>query len=327
MATKKQAQAGIASDIVVAVAEVVRGLGHAEAPPSAVSGMSPGEAADAWFDRAAAALGEPLLGARVAAKIPIGALGPVDYALCTGRDVGEGLGRVARYYAAASQRVSMEIVAEAEAPGLNLHRRAGVAHSRQWIEFSVAMIAERIRQTVGNGNVRAISFSHPAGAPLASYRDVFSLAPSFEQPLDSMRFVPSLLDAPLKTASAELGAVLELRLKELVPAAQEDEFLARARRELGELLAERNLELTGLAERLHVAERTLQRELGRRDTSHRALLDELRRTRAQKLLFAGLSVEQIAHELCFSEPSAFFRAFRRWTGRTPQAWRADRSID
>jgi AraC-like DNA-binding protein len=191
----------------------------------------------------------------------------------------------------------------------------------------VAMIAERIRQTVGRADIEQIDFLHPAGAPLARYREVFAVEPRFAQPLDVMRFSPSLLEAPLKTASAELGALLELRLKELVPAASEDELLTRARRELAQLLDERNLELTELAERLHMGERTLQRELARRETSHRALLDDLRRNRAQKLLFAGLPVEQIAHQLCFSESSAFFRAFRRWTGRTPHAWRADRRAE
>ena len=71
-----------------------------------------------------------------------------------------------------------------------------------------------------------------------------------------------------------------------------------------------------------MAPRTLQRRLRGENTSHRQILDRVRRERALRLLPRGeLSVAQIAEQLGFSEPSAFNRAFRRWTGRAPSDWR------
>ncbi len=68
--------------------------------------------------------------------------------------------------------------------------------------------------------------------------------------------------------------------------------------------------------------RTLQRRLGDEGTSVHALLDEVRRGRAAALLDADMAIGEVAYLLGYSEPSAFHRAFRRWTGVTPEAFRA-----
>ena len=69
--------------------------------------------------------------------------------------------------------------------------------------------------------------------------------------------------------------------------------------------------------------RTLTRRLGAEGTAFRQIADEIRFEIACQLLAEeSLSLGQIAAALKFSEPSAFTRAFRRWSGQTPTAWRA-----
>jgi AraC-like DNA-binding protein len=68
--------------------------------------------------------------------------------------------------------------------------------------------------------------------------------------------------------------------------------------------------------------RTLKRRLADQGTSFSALLDEVRRDRATLLLRAGeLSVDEIGARLGYSDPANFARAFRRWTGSSPRAFR------
>jgi AraC-like DNA-binding protein len=70
--------------------------------------------------------------------------------------------------------------------------------------------------------------------------------------------------------------------------------------------------------------RTLNRRLRARWTSFRVLVDEARYDIARQLLRdAGLPVSDIAAALDYSECSAFVRAFRRWSGTSPTAWRAE----
>ena len=72
--------------------------------------------------------------------------------------------------------------------------------------------------------------------------------------------------------------------------------------------------------------RTLNRRLGGFGTSFRKLVDEGRFAIARELLeYTALDVGGIAGALGYADASAFTRAFRRWSGTTPAAWRAHRS--
>jgi len=80
--------------------------------------------------------------------------------------------------------------------------------------------------------------------------------------------------------------------------------------------------LQQIAPRLHMSPRTLHRRLDDEGTSFRHVLTEVRRELAARhLTERRLGVSEIAFLLGFSEPSAFHRAFKRWTGHAPLAFR------
>lgn len=77
-----------------------------------------------------------------------------------------------------------------------------------------------------------------------------------------------------------------------------------------------------VAAQLHVSERTLHRRLESNNTSFGKLLDRIRYDRALDLLNKStLTIEKIADMLGFSETSSFTRAFKRWSGVSPQQHR------
>lgn len=76
-----------------------------------------------------------------------------------------------------------------------------------------------------------------------------------------------------------------------------------------------------IAYRLAVSPQTLRRRLAAEGTSYQRLRDQVRRDHAIAALTRGdFSIEDLSQRLGFSEPSAFHRAFRRWTGSTPRAY-------
>ncbi len=81
-----------------------------------------------------------------------------------------------------------------------------------------------------------------------------------------------------------------------------------------------------LAELLAMSERNLTRQLEKNGTSYSALLAAVQSERACNFLRnPHLSVTEIAYRLGYSEPAAFTRAFRQWTGMSPLKWRQGRS--
>ncbi len=68
--------------------------------------------------------------------------------------------------------------------------------------------------------------------------------------------------------------------------------------------------------------RMLQRRLAAAGTSHSQIVDEVRFEAACRLLgYPGRSIADIASALSYSDPAHFTRAFVRWTGTTPRAYR------
>jgi len=83
-----------------------------------------------------------------------------------------------------------------------------------------------------------------------------------------------------------------------------------------------------IAARLHMSARTLHRRLVDEGTTFRRVLTRVRREIAERHLSERrLAIAEIGFLLGFSEPSAFHRAFKRWTGRPPHAYRQDPTVD
>jgi AraC-like DNA-binding protein len=77
-----------------------------------------------------------------------------------------------------------------------------------------------------------------------------------------------------------------------------------------------------VAQHLHFSVRTLCRRLAAEATTFQAIKDEVRRDIAiQRLTRSGDAIAEIAYDVGFDNPTAFHRAFRHWTGSTPNTYR------
>jgi len=84
----------------------------------------------------------------------------------------------------------------------------------------------------------------------------------------------------------------------------------------------RAMSFDDVAKSLNMSARTLRRKLHEENTSFRKLVDELRMDMAIKYLRdTGLTVEDIAEALGFSDAANFRHAFRRWTKAAPHEFR------
>lgn len=130
-----------------------------------------------------------------------------------------------------------------------------------------------------------------------------------------------VLDQAMPAADAATAQVCVQQCEELLAARRQRRGMAaqvrtRLVRDPGQLPS-----MSEIATELCVTERTLHRRLTAERTSYRALVDEVRVTLAAALLESGLTVEETARQLGYSETAAFTRAFIRWTGTPPSRHR------
>ncbi|MFN3586708.1 MAG: AraC family transcriptional regulator ligand-binding domain-containing protein [Moraxellaceae bacterium] len=145
----------------------------------------------------------------------------------------------------------------------------------------------------------------------------------FGMPVNQIRFLLSMLDRAVamasppvaRAAASQLEAELSVLGTVVSTATRVRGLLARVRDDFPSLET--------VADKLCMSGSTLKRRLQQEGCSFQALLDEVRCTRALHYLdHTQMSVEQVAQALGYSDPANFSRAFRKWTGVSPSAWRS-----
>lgn len=129
---------------------------------------------------------------------------------------------------------------------------------------------------------------------------------------------------PFLTANDQMWSIFEPTLNKRMQDLERDaSFQERVRACLMEILASGQYSMADVASRLAVSTRTLQRRLREENTSFQKVLDNLREELARNYLSkTDYSTGQIAFLLGYEEPTSFFRAFRSWTGQTPEVARS-----
>ncbi len=129
---------------------------------------------------------------------------------------------------------------------------------------------------------------------------------------------------PFLTTNHAMWSILQPELnKRLQDLTQESSFKERVRACLVEMLASGRSSMADVASKLAMSSRTLHRRLKEEDTTFQSVLDELREELARHYLsVSDYSSTEIAFLLGYEETNSFYRAFRAWTGNTPEEIRA-----
>jgi len=202
----------------------------------------------------------------------------------------------------------------------------GLSQTEWEIEFLLCMVKTAFQEISGGTvNPIVVHFTHAPHADPEEYRRHFGVLPEFGAEENFIGFPDLLMDSPTAFANAPLAATLKTHVDQDVQQKTPDPLLCSRLREWllsGIEKGEANLRLKAAASRSVLTERTLQNRLREEGTRFSILVEDIR----QQAALAGLRdpanrIGQIALSLGFSEERSFFRAFRRWTGTTPQAYR------
>ena len=160
------------------------------------------------------------------------------------------------------------------------------------------------------------------------YRRHFRTTLSFGADHSALIFPASTLDRPLAGADPRIYSQVTRAIEENEAQGGED-LAGHIQRVLRRLLVggacQKDTCIEQVSSLFGVHRRTLNRRLREKGTTFRELIDATRYEMARQLLRdTALSISQISAALDYAETAAFVRAFRRWSGTTPAAWRSDR---
>ncbi len=186
-----------------------------------------------------------------------------------------------------------------------------------WSRF----ICETARHFPDAPFAKAVHVTHARPGHGAEYEALWKVPVTFGAAWNAIQIDPSWLDIPLHNPSGYAFGVLTEHADRLL-AELEASRTARGRVEalLLPILHHGDLGMAQVATRLGVSRQALYRQLKREDVTYEAVVDALRHTMALHYLNGRkVSVNETAYLVGLSDPSAFSRAFKRWTGSSPKA--------
>ena len=280
---------------------------------------------DAWR-LATTTTGDAVIGVHVAESLPRGALDLVEYAFRASASLAAGLERLARYGRVLSDRVAARMETHAEGLLLLVRDTGSTTLHPGRAEFALAMSLKLARESTGQDITPLhVGFVHAALKDSSEHQRFFRSPVRFGSGSNSM--ILSAIDAarPLLAADEALASIVRRRLDKVLAERElpgSGPLSGRVRQMVVKHLGETPLTPETVARAFAVSRRTLSRHLADEGTSFRNILDDVRREFACALVQdRSLSIGDVAFFLQYSEPATFNRSFRRWTGRTPRAFR------
>jgi AraC-like DNA-binding protein len=189
-------------------------------------------------------------------------------------------------------------------------------------ESSFARMICTMRRAIGEKlPLREVHVTHAAPEYRAEYDRIFRVPVVFDSDKNALLVDESVLSFKPPVSPAYASQVLTAHAEELLQKLEDSKSTrGRVERLLMPSLAGGDVSMNTIAGNLGVSRQTLFRKLKSEGVTFEKVLDELRHKLALHYLNANKkSVNQTAHLLGFSDPAAFSRAFKRWTGSSPRA--------
>jgi AraC-like DNA-binding protein/transposase-like protein len=315
--------AEVARRLGVASAELFRGLDLSEdslASPGAVMRL---ETFEQVIERARTLTGEPGLAVVLGLQERVSAHGFLGFAAMTAATLRQAIELAVHFAPTRSNAIALRLETNPREAAIVVEERVPLGRTRDVIILGLMVGLWKIGDSItGRELVGHLECSFAQPEYFSRFAAVANDRCRFDQPANRIVFDMRLLDAPL--VMADPGAMRLAREqceRELAAIAEQRSFVARVRVRMFTHGSERFIALDALASEFAMSTRTFKRKLEEQGTSYSKLLEELRRARATELLRSELSIAEIAERLGYSDAANFTRAFRRWTGQSPRAFR------
>lgn len=268
--------------------------------------------------------GDDALGLHWADRLSANSFTPVSHLIAHAMDLRHGLSTLSQFGRLLSDDLCYELRQDTDKLTVHCLLPAGVSLPVQRFvaEMITASFFRIVRAFSRDARAEQVCFAYAAPPYRAEYARVFEHAERFEQPFTGIVFDCVLLnlasphrDEGVHEALQQLAQRRMLRLRHQAP------FALRVQ----ELLVERGpqrVDMQTAARALGLSVRTLRRRLAAEGKSYQRIENDALAVLAKQLLRdKQRTIQETAYEMGFSDATTFHRAFKRWTGTTPSAYR------
>lgn len=235
----------------------------------------------------------------------------------------EAIESITRYHRLISDQKYWDIVEDEGTATIRYEGGAGPLRCRRFrSEFTVNAMCKMVQYFVRGALPLRVAFDYPAPPYSAEYGAIFQGRERFEQPFTGVVIGRELMDAPHINGDSDFHTTVEVQAARKL--ARIERATTHAEKVHDYVTANPSRQdMRSVGRALGMSPRSLRRRLAEEGTSYNAVVDRALSALATRLLVdEHRSIQEISHELCFSDASTFCRAFKRWTGATPKQYLA-----
>lgn len=274
--------------------------------------------------------GDRDLGLHIGEVFDLSAIGIVGYVLFNCKTYGQVLEKLGQYTQLFSRGVTLHHHIADSWVYCDCNIVGGLKNylldePRHPIESTFSALFTATQQLTGYElDTQAVWFQHPTPSDVSEHERIFQSTVQFSQPANRIIFNADCLGWSVRSANPNLLSVFEAYASAMLTAQnQPQRYAQKVMVAIAQALQGETPTIEAIARTLMTSVRQLQRELQAEHTSYQQLLEETRKDLAiQHFKNPETSIHDVAFLLGFSEPSAFHRAFKRWTGQTPRSYRS-----
>jgi len=270
---------------------------------------------------------DPALGLHWGEKPRRSAFNPIADLIAHSATLRDGLEALCQFHPLLSDEASFQLSEDADNVTVRCLPLAGAPeHIDRFVsEMRVVGLFLLLRAFNIEARLQRASFEYRAPSYHREYTRVFEGAECFEQPLTGIVFDRALMETVSPHQDEDTHDALRAIAERQMSRKQRASFALRVRELLLQKRCARPIKMTSVARSLGLSVRSLRRRLVAEDVSYAAVANDALAMVAKHCLVAEQrSIQETAYEMGFSDPSAFRRAFKRWTGTTPDAFRNSR---
>ena len=268
--------------------------------------------------------GDPCIGLIVGKKLRPPALHALGFSWLASPTLLEGLRRIERYAQIVNSALSLELIESGEQAILTgTVENTELRPTDEAIDAVLAVIVKMCRLMADPHFAPSlVTLQRPDNGQISQYIDFFRCPVRFATDETALFFDLETLRKPVAAGNRELAYHNDKLAERYLATLNPDRVQDKVREFLLALLPSGDASQEAIASSMHRSVSSLQRQLKAEGVSYRQVLEQTRQALAEELVKDGhYSLSQVAYLLGFSDQANFSRAFKRWTGNTPSAFR------